>query len=169
MKALLLGCGEMGEEALRDLYEFGHFNELLIGTRTVSKAHLVIDTLKPNTTKISVHEIDASDIKSLAELMEGCAVAVNCIGPNYKYELPIAFAAIRAKVNLVDINDEYEVTPKMYDLHNDAVKENILIIVGLGGCPGIDNVLARSAANQRRKDGNKILQRLSPKRKARKS
>ena len=32
MKALLSGCGEMGEEALKDLYEFGHFDELLIGT-----------------------------------------------------------------------------------------------------------------------------------------
>jgi saccharopine dehydrogenase-like NADP-dependent oxidoreductase len=148
MKAILLGCGEMGEEAFRDLYEFGHFDELLIGTRSVSKAQLVVNSLKPNLTKISIHEIDASDTDSMANLMEGCTVAVNCIGPNYKYELPIAFAAIKAKVNLVDINDEYEITPQMYQLHDEAVRENILIIIGLGGCPGIDNVLVRSAANQ---------------------
>lgn len=148
MKALLLGCGEMGEEALRDMYEYGNFEELRIGTRTTSKANNIVTSLKPNKTKISIHEIDASNVESVACLMVGCAVAVNCIGPNYKYELSIAQAAINAKVNLVDINDEYEITPKMYEFHDKAIEANILIIIGLGGCPGIDNVLVRSAANQ---------------------
>jgi saccharopine dehydrogenase (NAD+, L-lysine-forming) len=80
--------------------------------------------------------------------MEGCVVAVNCIGPNYKYEIPVAAAAIKAKVNLVDINDEFEITPLMFELHEDAVRKNILIVMGLGGCPGIDNILVRSAVNQ---------------------
>lgn len=148
MKALLLGCGEMGEEALKDLYEYGNFEELRIGTRTISKANNITNSLKPNKTKILIREIDASDVESVTNLMEGCAVAVNCTGPNYKYELPIAHAAINAKVNLVDMNDEYEITPKMYELHDKAVEANILIVIGLGGCPGIDNVLVRSAANQ---------------------
>lgn len=148
MKALLLGCGEMGEEALKDMYEYGNFDELRIGTRTTSKANNIVISLKPNHTKISIHEIDATNVESVANLMAGCSVVVNCIGPNYKYELPIVQAAIKAKVNLVDINDEYEITPKMYELHDEAVRQNILIIMGLGGCPGIDNVLVRSAANQ---------------------
>ena len=148
MKALILGIGEMGEEAFKDLYEYGHFDELRIGTRTISKANRIINSLKPNKTRISVHEVDVSDTESVSDLMEACAVVVNCTGPNYKYELPIARAAINAKVNLVDINDEFEITPQMYELHDEAINANILIVIGLGGCPGIDNVLVRSAANQ---------------------
>ncbi len=148
MKALLIGCGEMGEEALRDLVEFGGFEELRIGTRTPSRAEAVIQSLKKNSTRITLHELDASDVESAARLMSGCDVAVNCAGPNYKYELPVALAAIDSKTNLVDINDEYEITPKMYDLDELARKSNILIVLGLGGCPGIDNVLVRSAANR---------------------
>ena len=148
MKAVLLGCGEMGEEALKDLCEYGNFEELRIGTRTVSKAYRIINEFKLNKIRLSVHEIDAMDIESVAELMDGCDVAVNCVGPNYKYELTIARAAIKTKVNLVDINDDFEITPQMYDLHNEALNADILIVFGLGGCPGIDNILVRSAANQ---------------------
>jgi lysine 6-dehydrogenase len=148
MKALLLGCGEMGEEALKDLHEYGEFDELRVATRTVSRAEEIIASLKSNHTRIITHEIDAADVDSVAAIMEGCDVAVNCTGPNYKYELPVALAAIRAKVNLIDINDEYEITPLMYDLHEDALRANIIIIIGLGGCPGINNVLVRAAANQ---------------------
>jgi saccharopine dehydrogenase-like NADP-dependent oxidoreductase len=148
MKALLIGCGEMGEEALRDLVEFGGFEELRVGTRTASRAEAVVKNMKQNGTRIAIHELDASDVDSVARLMSGCDVAVNCAGPNYKYELPVAFAAIDSKTNLVDINDEYEITPKMFDLDELARKANILVVLGLGGCPGIDNVLVRSAANR---------------------
>ena len=58
MKAILLGCGEIGEEALKDLYEFGQFDELIVGTRTISKARLVVDSLKPNRTKRSFRKIE---------------------------------------------------------------------------------------------------------------
>ncbi|OYV88110.1 MAG: hypothetical protein B7Z63_01270 [Ignavibacteriae bacterium 37-53-5] len=78
MKALLIGCGEMGEEALRDLVEFGGFEELRIGTRTPSRAEAVIQSLKKNGTRITLHELDASDVESVARLMSGCVVAVNC-------------------------------------------------------------------------------------------
>ncbi len=148
MKALLIGCGEMGEEALRDLVEFGGFEELRIGTRTPARAEADLQSMKKNCTRIAIHELDASDVESVARLMSGCDVAVNCAGPNYKYELPVALAAIDSKTNLVDINDEYEITSKMYDLDELARKANILIVLGLGGCPGIDNVLVRSAVNR---------------------
>ncbi|OYV88111.1 MAG: hypothetical protein B7Z63_01275 [Ignavibacteriae bacterium 37-53-5] len=36
----------------------------------------------------------------------------------------------------------------MYDLDELARKAKILLVLGLGGCPGIDNVLVRSAANR---------------------
>lgn len=148
MKALLLGCGEMGEEALQDLYHYGAFSSIIVGTRSIDHASRVVKQLKGSDTKISIVQVNAADIENVASLMEGCAVAVNCTGPNYKYELPVARAAIKAGVHLVDINDEYEITLKMFELDEDARKAGVLIVLGLGGCPGIDNVLVRSGANQ---------------------
>ncbi len=148
MKALLLGCGEIGKEALRDLYDYGVFEEIIVGTRTMSNSSGFIPSLKGRSTKITEARIDISDSDAVAELMKDCKVAVNCAGPNYKYELPVAYAAIKARVPLVDVNDEYEITYKMYDLDEAAKDAGIPIIFGLGGAPGIDNVLVRAAADQ---------------------
>jgi len=148
MKALLLGCGEIGKEALRDLYNYGVFEEIVVGTRTRVNSSGFIASLHGRSTKITGVQIDISDSGAVAELMKGCTVAVNCAGPNYKYELPVARAAIKARVPLIDVNDEYEITYKMYDLDEAAKEAGIPVIFGLGGAPGIDNVLVRAAADQ---------------------
>ena len=148
MKALLLGCGEIGKEALRDLYNYGIFEEIIVGTRTISNSAEFIASLTGRSTRIRHVSIDISDSDAVADLMKGCTVAVNCAGPNYKYELPVAHAAIKASVPLVDVNDEYEITYKMYELDDAAKAAGIPIIFGLGGAPGIDNVLVRAAADQ---------------------
>jgi saccharopine dehydrogenase-like NADP-dependent oxidoreductase len=148
MKVLLLGCGEIGKEALRDLYHYGNFEELIVGTRTLSNSAAFIASLNGRSTLIKHVSIDISDIDAVSDLMKGCVVTVNCAGPNFKYELPVAYAAIKARVPLVDVNDEYEITLKMYDLDEAAKEAGIPIIFGLGGAPGIDNVLVRAAADQ---------------------
>jgi len=148
MKALLLGCGEIGKEALRDLYHYGIFEEIIVGTRTMANSSRFIASLNGRPGKIKEVQIDISDTDAVAGLMKGCTVAVNCAGPNYKYELPVAYAAIKARVPLIDVNDEYEITYKMYDLDEAAKDAGIPIIFGLGGAPGIDNVLVRAAADQ---------------------
>jgi saccharopine dehydrogenase-like NADP-dependent oxidoreductase len=148
MKVLLLGCGEIGKEALRDLYHYGIFEEIIVGTRNLSNSSDFISALNGRSTRIKQISIDISNADAVADLMKGCAVAVNCAGPNYKYELPVAKAAIKSRVPLVDINDEYEITYKMYDLDEAAKDAGIPLIFGLGGCPGIDNVLVRAGADQ---------------------
>jgi lysine 6-dehydrogenase len=148
MKVLLLGCGEIGKEALRDLYQYGIFEEIIVATRTLSHASVFINSLKGYSPRIKHVSIDAADSDAVAGIMKGCTVAVNCAGPNYKYELPVALAAIKARVPLVDVNDEYEITYKMYDLDDAAKEAGIPVIFGLGGAPGIDNVLVRAAADQ---------------------
>ena len=148
MKALLLGCGEMGQEALKDLYEFGGFDEILVGTRSGVRAGKIVAQLQGQPTQCKVIPIDVRDINSVVDLMKGCTVSINCTGPNYENEIPIAQAAITAKVPLVDINDEFEITLKMLDFNEKAREAGVLIILGLGGCPGIDNILVSAAAKQ---------------------
>lgn len=148
MRVLVLGCGEMGEVAVEDLYYYGEFDEIVIGTRSVEKAKKLMLKLTGKNCKVSVGEIDVNNTEELQTLMKGCSVAINCTGPNYKYEVSVAQAAIKTKLNLVDINDEYETTFKMLDLDAEANEAGITIILGLGASPGINNIFVRAAADQ---------------------
>jgi saccharopine dehydrogenase-like NADP-dependent oxidoreductase len=149
MKVLVLGCGEMGEAAIEDLYHYGGFDEIIIGTRSLQRAKNLMPKIKGRRkVKVSAREVDVSRAEELDALMRGCDIAVNCTGPNYKYEVLVAQAAIKAKVSLVDINDDYETTFKMFDLDPEAKEAGILIILGLGASPGINNIFARAAADQ---------------------
>jgi saccharopine dehydrogenase-like NADP-dependent oxidoreductase len=148
MKVLVLGCGEMGESAIDDLYHYSEFNEIVVGTRNLSKASRILEGCKGNKIKTSAIKVNAESTTELEKLMKGVDVVVNCIGPNYKYEVPIARAAIQAKVNLVDINDDYETTYQMFTLDKEAHKAGITVILGMGASPGVNNILVRAAADQ---------------------
>jgi saccharopine dehydrogenase-like NADP-dependent oxidoreductase len=148
MKVFVVGCGEMGQEAVQDLYNSGKFEEIVVGTRTVGKAQQVKAHLTGGKTKLSVIPLDLNRPQDLAGRLRGFDVAVNCAGPNYKYEVSVARAAVSAEVNLVDINDDYETTLQMFELDETARKAGVTIVLGLGASPGINNVLVRAAANQ---------------------
>jgi saccharopine dehydrogenase (NAD+, L-lysine-forming) len=148
MKALVLGCGEMGEEVIRDLYRYGGFDDIVVGTRSPDKVERLRESLNGHGARVTATCVDAGCIESLTRLMDGVTVVVNCVGPNYRYEIPVARAAIQAGVNLVDLNDEFETTLQMFDLDNEAKLAGITVILGLGGSPGINNILVRAAANQ---------------------
>jgi saccharopine dehydrogenase (NAD+, L-lysine-forming) len=148
MKAIVVGCGEMGETAIQDLYKYGSFDEICIASRSPEKAEAVKNELRGEPTKINSVRIEASNSSALSVLMEDYDVAVNCAGPNYKYEAAVARAAIKAGVDLVDINDDYEATYEMFKLDKEAKKAGITIILGLGASPGVNNVLVRAAANR---------------------
>src|SRR4029453_13458568 len=102
MKVLVLGCGEMGETAVQDLYEFGPFDEIVVGTRSVARAREVLGQLGGRAVHPSAGGVDVRDEAAVAGLMAGSAVVVNCAGPNYQHEVRVARAALRARVNLVD-------------------------------------------------------------------
>jgi len=148
MKVLVLGCGEMGSSAIKDLYRHGTFKEIIVATRSMDKFKKLHPELKGRPVNVSVHTFDVTDHEQLVALMKGCEVVVNCVGPNYKHEVNIAKAAIKAKVNLIDINDDYETTYEMIELDDEAKEAGIIIVLGLGASPGINNVFAKAASDQ---------------------
>ena len=117
-----------------DLYRYGRLDEIVVGTRSPGKAERWRGF--PGEHPRDSVAVDAADEDALVRLMKGMDVVVNCIGPNYQYELPVARAAIRARTNLVDLNDEFETTEEMFDLDEEARAAGIIIVLGLGGCRG---------------------------------
>ena len=148
MKVLVLGCGEMGTSAVEDLYAYGKFKEIVVATRRVEKVKTLLPKLKRRRVKVTPLELNVENGNRLVNLMRSCDVAINCIGPNYKHEVKIAEAAIEAKTNLIDINDDYEATYEMWKLDERAKEAGIIIVMGLGASPGINNIFARACADQ---------------------
>ncbi len=148
MKAVALGCGEMGRVAIQDLYLRSGFEEILVCVRNPEKAKSLLRWHERTNGRIRFRSIDIGQCEKLPELFSECDVVVNCAGPNYKYEIPVARAAIEAKVNLVDLNDDYATTIAMYDLDQQAKEAGVTIIMGLGASPGVNNILVRAAASE---------------------
>ena len=65
MRVLVLGCGEMGEVAVEDLYYHGEFDEIIIGTRSIEKAKKLMLKLTGKNCKVSVREIDVNNTEEL--------------------------------------------------------------------------------------------------------
>jgi len=75
--------------------------------------------------------VDANDPASLAAVLARADVAVNCIGPFFRYAEKVGLACIKAGVNMVD-----------------ARSAGTMVVVGVGWTPGISNLLARKAASE---------------------
>jgi saccharopine dehydrogenase (NAD+, L-lysine-forming) len=78
-------------------------------------------------------------------------VVINCAGPFYKTAVAVARAAVEAKVNYIDICDDYEAVPILFSeaAIDEAAKEaGITVLTGMGSDPGTNNVLVKWYANQ---------------------
>lgn len=148
MRALVLGCGEMGRVAVEDLVSHGVFHEVTIATRHPDRVERTVAALPTRATRIRVVRGDVQDRPALVRLMGGHDVVCNLAGPNYLNAVPAVEAAIAARVHLVDVSDDWEATLRILDLHADAERAGITVIVGLGASPGVTNVLARHGANR---------------------
>lgn len=146
MKALALGCGEMGKAAIKDLVEYGEFDEVIVCDIDIKKAEKFVKKLKSEKAVVSAKFVDVTDKKKLVSLMSGVDVTLSCVGPFFKFALPVVKAAIEAKVNLVDICDDYDLTLKVLELDAAAKDAGITIISGLGVSPGATNILVKAAA-----------------------
>ena len=78
-------------------------------------------------------------------------MVVNCAGPFYKTAVAVARAAVEAKVNYIDICDDYEAVPQFSfasDIDKAAKKAGITVLTGMGSDPGTNNVLVKWYADQ---------------------
>jgi len=145
MKIVVLGgCGDMGSHVVRDLLETSEATVVIADYRQEA-ARKMADELGPRAQAAFV---DATDPSSLKSVLQGADAAVGCIGPFYKFAVPMARAAVEAGVNYVDICDDYGPIDELFALDEAARKAGVTVITGLGWTPGITNVLARYGAEQ---------------------
>lgn len=139
---VLGGCGDVGSNAVRDLVET-YEGSVVIADYRFEQAKRLAAELGPKAEAVFV---DANDEESLVGALRGADAAVGCIGPFYRYALPVARAAVRAGVNYVDICDDYGPIEGLLALDGPAREAGITLITGLGWTPGLTNLLASKGA-----------------------
>jgi len=137
---VLGGAGHIGSGVVRALVKCAPDAEVVIADKNLEEAKELVAELGG---KVSVQSVDADDSKSLIRVMKDVDVAISAIGPYYVYGVKVLKAAIDAKTNFVDIDDDYDATKACLDLHDEARKAGVTAIIGLGATPGLTNVLAK--------------------------
>lgn len=143
MRVLVLGgAGVIGSEVAEYLDKEKEVTEVILGDILVDKAEKIAKRLK----KTRAVKVNVMDKPALIAEMKKVDVVVGCVGPFYKFGIPIIKAAVEAGVNFVDIMDDPLPTKEVLDdkeLFEQAKKKDISIVICLGSTPGMSNVLAR--------------------------
>lgn len=141
---VLGGAGAMGRIAVRTLTEYNDVDHITIADYNEERAHEVAAAL--NSSKIQVKQIDVNDADRLCNLLRGADVALNAV--EYVFNLPVLKACIQEKVHYADLGGLFHMTRKLMDMTAQVEAAGITAIVGMGGTPGVTNILARAAVDQ---------------------
>jgi saccharopine dehydrogenase-like NADP-dependent oxidoreductase len=93
--------------------------------------------------KFSAIEIDATQREPLVEAMNEHDLALSYVGPFYRFEKPVAHAAIEAGAHYISIADDYDAYLQVAELDEKAKQAGVKILTGFGNSPGLTQILAR--------------------------
>ena len=141
---VLGGAGAMGRIAARTLSEYQDVDQITIADYNEDRAHEVAATLKSNN--IAVRQIDVNDQERLCSLLHGADAVLNAV--EYVFNLPVLKACIEEKVHYADLGGLFHMTRKLMEMSAEAEAAGITAILGIGGTPGITNMLARAAVDK---------------------
>ncbi len=146
MKKIIVlgGAGTMGSEAVKLLLERTDA-EITVADASVKGLKRVEAELGK---KVKTAGADVNDKESLVKLLKGADVVISTVGPFYKYAAAVIKAAIEARVNMVDIDDDFDATKDSLELDEAARKAGIAAIIGMGASPGVTNLIAKLGAGR---------------------
>ncbi|HEX5880580.1 MAG TPA: saccharopine dehydrogenase NADP-binding domain-containing protein [Actinomycetota bacterium] len=143
------GAGAMGRWTVRDLTESEGVDEVVVadldGARAREAAGWAAARSGSNgTAQVSGLTLDAGDPEALRRAFDGADVVCNCAV--YALNLPVMEACLDAGTHYVDLGGLFHTTRRQLALHDRFVAAGVTAVVGMGGSPGITNVLAALAA-----------------------
>ena len=146
MKVLALGgSGGMGRFSSFAISNYPNITKVTIADLNENNAKEFSNLFDDRFTGIG---LDLTDKEHLEKVMSGHDIVLNTTGPFFKFGLPILKSAIKCKCHYFDICDDWEPTEEMLKLNDEALKNEITAIVGLGASPGISNLLGLKAMNE---------------------
>jgi saccharopine dehydrogenase-like NADP-dependent oxidoreductase len=141
---VLGGAGAMGRIAVRTLTEYEDTDQITIADYNEERAHEVAASL--HSSNIVIKYIDVNDEERLRALLRGADVVLNAV--EYVFNLPVLKACIQEKVHYADLGGLFHMTRRMMNMNDEVSAAGITAILGMGGTPGVTNVLARAAVDK---------------------
>ncbi len=141
---VLGGAGAMGRITVRTLTEYDDVDQITIADYNKSRAHELAVSLRSH--KLQVRQIDVTDAERLDALLQGADVVLSAV--EYVFNLPILKACIRNKVHYADLGGLFHMSRTLLAMHDEVEAAGITAILGMGGTPGITNLLARMAVDK---------------------
>ena len=150
MRIIVLGgAGDMGSRAVEELAATEDVEGLTIADLDVKAARSLADRLNNGPAEIDVIQVDATDHEALVAAIRGHNVAASALGPFFRFEVPLAEAAIEAGADYCSICDEYDATEAVFErCHTAAEKSGRIVLTGLGASPGVTNICVRYLADR---------------------
>ncbi|MBW2094725.1 MAG: saccharopine dehydrogenase NADP-binding domain-containing protein [Deltaproteobacteria bacterium] len=149
MRAFVLGgAGGMGQGVARDLIKQEPITDVVLGDLFPDPERL--SPKLRDSAKVTLVKMDVTDHDSMVTAFQDTDVVINCAGPFYKTAVPVARAAVEARVNYIDICDDYEGTETLFnsDIDTMAKEAGITVLTGMGSDPGTNNVLVKWYADR---------------------
>lgn len=140
---VLGGAGEMGRYVVQTLATDPTFSHVVVADLDLGAAEELAASIGG---AVSARRLDAGDEQSLDDVLGDTDAVVSCVGPFYRFGVPVLRAAVRNRVDYLDICDDWEPTLEMLDLDSEAAEAGIVALIGMGASPGVSNLLAVSAA-----------------------
>jgi saccharopine dehydrogenase-like NADP-dependent oxidoreductase len=150
MRVLVVGgAGAMGRWTVRDLTESEGVDEVVVadldGTRAREAAGWAAARSGSNgTAQVSGLALDAADPDGLRRAFDGADVVCNCAV--FALNLPVMEACADTATHYVDLGGLFHTTRRQLALHERFVAAGVTAVIGMGGSPGVTNVLAALAA-----------------------
>jgi saccharopine dehydrogenase (NAD+, L-lysine-forming) len=149
MRAIIIGgVGGMGQGVARDLVKQDQVTDVILADIYPDPDRLS-KKLREND-KTELIRMDVNDHSSMVNAFKDVDVVINTAGPFYKTAVPVAKAAVQAKVNYIDICDDYEGTQTLFESDIDQLAKDagITVLTGMGSDPGTNNVLVKWYADR---------------------
>ncbi len=141
MKIMVLGCGNIGSVAARDLAESLPSAQIVVAD--VNKARAQETAARIGQDNVSHEPVDASNRRELVETLRKFDLAVGAL-PGF-----MGFRACKASVSAgVDMVDVSFMPEDIMMLHKDALKAKVCIVPDCGMSPGLGSILVGHAVGQ---------------------
>ncbi len=141
---VLGGAGAMGRVTVRTLTEYEDVDQITLADYNEERAREVAATFHSNN--VEVKQIDVNDFERLCVLIRGANVVLSAV--DYVFNQPILKACLQEKAHYADLGGLFHMTRTLMNMHAEIEAAGITAILGMGGTPGITNLLARAAVDK---------------------
>src|SRR5260370_23466563 len=141
---VLGGAGAMGRVTARAVSEYDDIDQVTVADYNEARAQELVAAL--NSSKVQACQVDVTNEARLRQLIRGADVALSAV--DYVFNLLILQACRQARVHYGDLGGLFHMTRKRMSLHSEGEAAGNTAIMGMGGTPGITNILARAAVDK---------------------